>query len=169
MIVLCINKIVKNLKRKSKIITITEHIISLQSKKLVRTIHSSIKKTKSYNWNKCHNNDEILHNTALTGSNNDKTKEIMIGDSMTKKTDGYLLTSSISHKISCENKTFFNSQTVDTFEYVKPIQRDLDSKVFVIHIGKNELTTDSNLNLEANVTHIDTNDLTTDKILHEIC
>ena len=110
MTVLCINKIVKNLKRKNKIIIITEHIISLQSKRLVRTIHSSIKKTKSYNWNKCHNNDEILHNTALTGSNNDKTKEIIIGDSMTKKTDGYLLTSSISHKISCENKTFLNSQ-----------------------------------------------------------
>ena len=55
--------------------TITEHIISLQSKKLVRTIHSSIKKTKSYNWNKCNNNGEILHNTALTESNNDKTKE----------------------------------------------------------------------------------------------
>ena len=88
---------------------------------------------------------------------------------MIKKIDEYLLTSSISHKISCENKTFFNSQTVDTFEYVKPIQRDLDSKVFVIHIGKNELTTDSNLNLEANVTHIDTSDLTTDKTLHEIC
>ena len=66
-------------------------------------------------------------------------------------------------------RPFLTAKSVDTFEYVKTIQRDLDSEVFVIHIGANELTTDSNLNLEANVTHIDTSDLTADKKLHEIC
>ena len=30
---------------------------------------------------------------------------------------------------------------MDMFDYVKPIQRDFDPDVYVIHIGKNNLTT----------------------------
>ena len=51
MAVLCVNKIVKNMKLKNKII-ITKQIISLGAKKLIRIIESSNHKTKSYNLNK---------------------------------------------------------------------------------------------------------------------
>ena len=46
-----------------KIIIITKQIISLEAKKLIKTIESSIQKTKSkfYNLNKNCNNKEILN------------------------------------------------------------------------------------------------------------
>ena len=52
-------KMVKNIKLKNKVIIIKQ-IISLEAKKLTRTIKSSMQKTKFYNLNKNCNNKEIL-------------------------------------------------------------------------------------------------------------
>ena len=71
-----------------------------------------------------------------------KKKVIIIGDSMIKKTDGYLLTSSINHKYLEKVKPFLAAKSVDLLDYIKPMQRDLDLEVYVIHIGTNDLTTD---------------------------
>ena len=53
-----------------------------------------------------------------------------------------MLTSSINHKYLVKVRPFLSSKTMDMFDYVKPIQRDLDPDAYVIHIGKNNLTTD---------------------------
>ena len=70
-----------------------------------------------------------------------KKKVIIIGDSMIKKIDGYLLISSINHKYLVKVRPFLSSQIGG---YVKPIQRDLDTEAYVIHIGANDLTTGKN-------------------------
>ena len=71
-----------------------------------------------------------------------KKKVIIIGDSMIKKIDGYLLTSSINHKYLVKVRPFLAAKSVDMLDYVKPIERDFDPEVYVIHIGTNDLTTD---------------------------
>ena len=78
-----------------------------------------------------------------------KKKVIIIGDSMIKKTDGCLLTSSFSHKYLVKLIPFLAAKTVDVCDYIKPVQLDLD--------------------LEAYVIHIETNDLMADKTPHETC
>ena len=66
---------------------------------------------------------------------------IIIGDSMIKKINIYLLTSSIKHKYLVKVRPFLAAKTVDIFDYVKPIQRGLDPEAYVIHIGTSDLTT----------------------------
>ena len=61
---------------------------------------------------------------------------------MIEKIDGYLLTSSINHKYHVKVRSFLAAKTVDTFGYVKPIQRDLYPEAYVIHIGTYVITTD---------------------------
>ena len=55
-----------------------------------------------------------------------KKKVIIIGDSMIKKIDGYLLTSSINHKYLVRVRPFLAVKSVDMVDYVKLIQRGLD-------------------------------------------
>ena len=50
-----------------------------------------------------------------------KKKVIIIGDSMIKKIDGYLLTSSINHKYLVKVRPFLATKSVDMLDYVKPI------------------------------------------------
>ena len=71
-----------------------------------------------------------------------KEKVVVIGDSMIKKTDGHLPTSSMNRKYLVKVMPFLATKTVDVFDYVKPIQRDLEPEAYVIHIGTTNLTTD---------------------------
>ena len=75
-------------------------------------------------------------------TNNMKKKVFIVGDSMTKKVDGYLLTNSIKHKYLVKVRPFLAAKTVHMFDYVKPIQRDFDPDAYILHIGTNDLTTD---------------------------
>ena len=59
----------------------------------------------------------------------------MVGDSMIKKIDGYLLTSSVNYKYLVEVRPFLAAKTVDMFDFVKPIYRDLIPEAYVMHIG----------------------------------
>ena len=69
-------------------------------------------------------------------------KVFIIGDSMIKKVDGYLLTNSIKHKYLVKVRPFLAAKTVDMFDYVKPIQRDFDPDAYILHIGTDDLTAD---------------------------
>ena len=59
--IVCQQKSKEHETKKNKTIIITKQIISLEAKKLIRTIDSNIKKTKFYNLNKSCNNKEILN------------------------------------------------------------------------------------------------------------
>ena len=75
-----------------------------------------------------------------------KKKVFIIGDSMIKKVDGYLLTNSIKHKYLVKVRPFLATKTVETFDYVKPIQRYFDPDTYILNIGTNDLTTKKNKN-----------------------
>ena len=75
-----------------------------------------------------------------------KKKVIIIGDSMIKKIDGYLITSSINHKYLLKVRSFLAAKSADMLDHVKPIKRDLDPEAYVIHIGTNDLGTNKTRN-----------------------
>ena len=74
--------------------------------------------------------------------NNMKKKFFIIGDSMIKKVDGYLLKNSPKHKHLVKVRPFLAAKAVDMFDYVKPILRNFDSDACILHTGINDLTRD---------------------------
>ena len=60
-------------------------------------------------------NDAVNH----MSTNNMKKKVFIIGDSMIKKVDGYLLTNSIKHKYLVKVRPFLAAKAVDLFDYNK--------------------------------------------------
>ena len=59
---------------------------------------------------------------------------------MIKKTDGYLLTSSVNHRCIVKVRSFFSAKTVDMLDYIKPMQRDFNPNVYILHVGTNDLS-----------------------------
>ena len=54
-----------------------------------------------------------------------KKSALIVGDSMIKKkTDGYLLTSSINHKYIVKMRPFVTAKTDDMYDHIKPTQRN---------------------------------------------
>ena len=52
-----------------------------------------------------------------------KSKEtvFIVGDSMIKKIDGYLLTKSINHKFLVKVRPFTSAKTIDVYDHLKPL------------------------------------------------
>ena len=59
---------------------------------------------------------------------------------MVKKTDGYLLTSSINHRYIVKVRPFPLAKTIDMVDYIKPTQRDFNPDVYLLHVGANDLS-----------------------------
>ena len=63
----------------------------------------------------------------------------IVGDSMIKKVDGYLFTSSLKHQYLVKTRPFSTAKTIDVYDYIKPTQRDFEPEIFVLHIETNDL------------------------------
>ena len=68
-----------------------------------------------------------------------KTSVFIVGDSMIKKVDGYLLTSSLKHQYLVKARSFLTAKTIDMYDYIKPTQRNFKPKIFILHGGTNDL------------------------------
>ena len=68
-----------------------------------------------------------------------KISVLIVGDSMIKKVDGYLLTSSLKHQYLVEKRPFSTAKTTDMYDYIKPTQRDLKPGIFILYVGANDL------------------------------
>ena len=70
-----------------------------------------------------------------------KSKEavFIVGDSMIKKIDGYLLTKSINHKFLVKVRPFTTAKAIDMYDHLKPTLRDISPGLFIIHVGTNDL------------------------------
>ena len=57
-----------------------------------------------------------------------KSKEtvFVVGDSMIKKIDGYLLTRSINHKFLVKVRPFTTAKTIGMYDHLKPTLRDFN-------------------------------------------
>ena len=54
-----------------------------------------------------------------------KDTVFIVGDSMIKKIDGYLLTKSISHKFLVKVRPFTTAKTIDMYDHLIPTLREL--------------------------------------------
>ena len=70
-----------------------------------------------------------------------KLKEtvFIVGDSMIKKIDGYLLTKSINHKFLVKVGPFRTAKTIDIYDHLKPTLKDFNPGFFIIHVCTNNL------------------------------
>ena len=62
----------------------------------------------------------------------------IVGDSMIKKDDGYLLTG-LKHQYLVKTIPFSTAKTIDMYDYIKPTQRDLKPEIFILHVETNDL------------------------------
>ena len=105
---------------------------------------SSKQKQASNNNNSISNNN----NSSSKGNNinssniNSKTRKttFTIRDTMVKKIDGYLLTSSINHRYIVKVRPFLSTKTIDMVDYIKPTQRVFNPDVYLLHVGTNDLS-----------------------------
>ena len=95
------------------------------------------------NSNSNNNNNSRSNKNNINSSNiNSKTRKIafIIGDSMVKKIDEYLPTSSLNQKYIVKVRPFLSAETIDMLDYIKPTQRDFNPDVYLLHVGTNDLT-----------------------------
>ena len=69
-----------------------------------------------------------------------KETVLIVGDSMIKKIDGYLLTKSINQKFLVKVSSFKTAKTIDMYDHLKPTLRDFNPGLFIIHVGTNDLS-----------------------------
>ena len=88
------------------------------------------------------NNSSSKENNINSSNINGETRKtaFIIGDSMVKKIDGYLLTSSINHRYIVKVRPFLSAKTIDMVDYIKPTQRDFNPDVYLLHVGTNDLS-----------------------------
>ena len=60
-----------------------------------------------------------------TNPQKSKTSLFMVGDSMFKKVDGYLLTSSLKHQYLVKPRPFSTAKTIEMCDYIKPNSKRL--------------------------------------------
>ena len=70
----------------------------------------------------------------------DKKSTFIIGDSMIKRIDGYLLTSSVNHRCIGKVRSFLSARIVDMFDYIKPTQRNFNPDVYILHVEAKDLS-----------------------------
>ena len=98
-------------------------------------------------------NDSQFNTCTKNGSNSGDTQQqeenvlrspkksaFIVGDSMIKKIDGYLLTSSINHKYIVKMRPFV---TDAMYDHIKPTQINFQPNVYISHVGRNDLPTDT--------------------------
>ena len=88
------------------------------------------------------NNSSSKENNINSSNINSETRKtaFIIGDSMVKKIDGYLLTSPINRRYIVKVRPFLSVKTIDMVDYIKPTQRDFSPDVYLLHVGTNELS-----------------------------
>ena len=74
-----------------------------------------------------------------TNPQKSKTSVFIVGDSMIKKVDGYLLASSLKQQYLVKTRPFSTAKTIDMYDYIKPTQRDFKPEIFILHVGTNDL------------------------------
>ena len=80
-------------------------------------------------------------NEVNVKSNQNKSAFIL-GDSMVKDVDGYLLTGSINRKFILKVRPFSSAKTIDMEDYTKPTKRDFNPDLYIKHAGTNDLALD---------------------------
>ena len=97
------------------------------------------KKKKEDNCDGITNNNNNNENR----NNKNKTNVYILGDSMVKKLNGYLLTREIRHKHLVKVRSFSGAKISCMTDHVKPTLRDINPDHIVLHADTNDLRTEN--------------------------
>ena len=125
--------------------------LSIQESTDEENIHSDALEENHQSINQEEDNQNIRKETNkennLSRSSMEQNKlAFILGDSMVKDVDGYLLTGSINRKFIVKVRPFSSAKTVDMEDYIKPTKRDFTPKLCVLHVGTNDLPLDDSPN-----------------------
>ena len=76
-------------------------------------------------------------------NNKIKTNFYILGDSIVKKLNGYLLTRKIKHKHLAKVRSFSGSKISCMTDHVKPTLRDINPDHIIVHASTNDLRTEN--------------------------
>ena len=97
------------------------------------------------------NEEEVGSNTAKEQKENSQVENdhqtpqnklaFIVGKTMLKEVDGYLLTDSLDKKFIVKVRPFSSAKTEDMHDYLKPTKRGFNPNIFILHVGTNNLST----------------------------
>ena len=88
-------------------------------------------------------NQKQTNDNAHTNNGNKIKKTVYIlGDSMIKKLNGYLLTKKIKHKHLVKVRAFSGAKVSCMRDYANPTLRDINPEHIILHVGTNDLTSE---------------------------
>ena len=81
--------------------------------------------------------------TAITHNKSHHGKlTFILGDSMVKDVDGYLLTGSINRKSIVKARPISSAQTINIENYTKLSKRDFNPNLYILRVGTNDFSLD---------------------------
>ena len=91
-----------------------------------------------------YNNKSSYDNKVKSTSSSPTSKEtvFILGDSMVKKLNGFLLTRKLNHKCLVKVRPFNSAKVRCMHDDVKPTVRDFDPDHIILHCGTNDLNSD---------------------------
>ena len=124
---------------------------SKDKKKKIKNNNSNDKRKDS----KFNSNDRTGRNINTSSSSSSsasdkKEKVFIIGDSMVKKVNGFLLTKKVNRKCLVKVRYFSGAKVRCLHDYVKPTLRDFNPDHIILHVGTNNLNSEKTSSQVAN-------------------
>ena len=89
------------------------------------------------------NHKETTNRNNENRNNKNKTNVYILGDSIVKKLNGYLLTRKMKHKHLVKVRSFSEAKISCMTDHVKPTLRDINLDHIILHTGTNDLRTEN--------------------------
>ena len=135
----------------TKVAAIPTNVSNLNSKSnsspVIENIQHTHELVPSISSKTAENEEEVGSKTAEEKKENSQVENdhqapqnklaFIVGDSMLKEVDGYLLTGSLDKKFIVKVRPFSSAKTKDMHDYLKPTKRDFNPNIFILHVGKN--------------------------------
>ena len=87
----------------------------------------------SSNKNSTNNKDNVINVISPLPSQNSKETLFILGDSMVKNLNGFLLTRKLNHKCLVKVRPFSSAKVRCMYDYVKPTVRDFNPDHIILH------------------------------------
>ena len=147
-----INNLTAELTKVAAIPTNVSNLISKsKSLPMIENIQHTHEIVPSVSSKTVENKEEVGSKTAKVQKENSQVENdhqapqnklaFIVGDSMLKDMDGYLLTGSLDKKFIVKVIPFSSAKTEDMHDYLKPTKRDFNPNIFILHVGTNNLST----------------------------
>ena len=85
------------------------------------------------------------NDTIDTSTYNQKEKVFILGDSMVKNVNEFLLTRNLNHKCLMKVRSFPVAKVRSLHDFVKPTIRDFNPNHIILYVGTNDLNSEKNI------------------------